>query len=283
MGEMINMEYYKLNNNIEIPALGIGTFLLKPDEAENSVKAALEIGYRLVDTASMYRNEKSVGKALKESNIDREDIFVSTKLWPTEYEDENAVQHSLDKLGLDYIDLLFLHQPAGDYMKGFEQLEKAYDEGLIKSIGLSNFDGKFLNDILSTFDTLPQVVQAETHPYYPETDLRKTLDKNDIKLMSWYPLGHGDSGLINEDVFKELGEKYGKSPVQIILRWHIDMGFIVIPGSKNVQHIKDNFDIFDFRLSKSDMEAISKINRNERFFHPTEEKLKRFATMMPAD
>ena len=271
----------KLNNGIEMPVIGIGTYTLSPEDAENSVYEALKMGYKLIDTANAYVNERAVGRGIKKSNIAREEIFVSTKLWPSVYEKDTAVDETLERLGLDYIDLLFLHQPAGNYMEGYKNLEKAYKEGKIKSIGISNFEGKYIDEILANCVIKPQVIQVEAHPYFTQDELRKTLDEYDIKLMSWYPLGHGDSSLINEEVFQELGNKYGKTPAQIILRWHIDMGFIVIPGSKNPEHIKDNFDILDFKLSNEDMQKIAKINKNERYYIRTEKQLEQFAGFTP--
>lgn len=270
-----------LNNKVEIPQIGLGTFMIEPKDAEVSVKEALKMGYRLIDTANAYVNERAVGRGIKESGVERSEIFVSTKLWPSEYENENAIDETLERLGLDYIDLLFLHQPAGNYIAGYKMLEKAYKEGKIKAIGISNFEGKYIEEILTKFETKPQVIQVEAHPYYTQDELRKTLDKYDIKLMSWYPIGHGYKTLIDEDIFKELGEKYSKTPVQIILRWHIQMGFIVIPGSKNVEHIKDNLDILDFKLTTEEMNEISKINKNIRYYNRTDEQLEHFANWKP--
>ena len=271
----------KLNNGIEIPQIGLGTFMLEPHDAENSVKNALEIGYRLIDTANAYVNERAVGRAIKSSSVDRKDIFLSTKLWPSEYENENAIDETLERLGVDYIDLLFLHQPAGNYIKGYKMLEKAYEQGKIKAIGISNFEGKYIDEILDICKIEPQVIQVEAHPYFHQDDLRKITEKKDIKIMSWYPLGHGDSNLINEDVFKKLSEKYHKTKAQIILKWHINMGFIVIPGSKNVEHIKDNFNIFDFELTTDDMNLINSINKNKRYYIRTLEQLEHFANFKP--
>lgn len=270
-----------LNNKVEIPQIGLGTFMIEPKDAEVSVREALKMGYRLIDTANAYINERAVGRGIKESGVDRSEIFVSTKLWPSEYENENAINETLERLGLDYIDLLFLHQPAGNYIAGYKMLEKAYKEGKIKAIGISNFEGKYIEEILTKFETKPQIIQVEAHPYYTQDELRKTLDKYDIKLMSWYPIGHGDKKLIEENIFKELGKKYNKTPVQIILRWHIQMGFVVIPGSKNIEHIKDNLDILDFELTKDEMNEISKINKNIRYYNRTDEQLENFANWKP--
>lgn len=275
------MKNIKLNNGLEMPQIGIGTFMLDPDEAENSVYWALNMGYRLIDTANAYVNEKAVGRAIKNSYQDRDDIFISTKLWPTEYENEKAVDETLERLGVDYIDLLFLHQPAGNYVSGYRLLEKAYKEGKIKAIGISNFEGKYLDEILSICEIEPQVIQVEAHPYYIQNDLKDILQQHDIKLMSWYPLGHGDISLIEEEVIKKLSEKYKKTPAQIILRWHIQMEFIVIPGSKNPSHIKENFDIFDFELTNDDMKQIDLINKNQRYYNSTQEDLDRYAAWKP--
>ena len=275
------MENVILNNKLECPVVGIGTFMLSPAEAENSVREALKMGYSLVDTANAYVNERACGRGMKGSGLKREDIFLSTKLWPSEYENENAVDETLERLGVDYVDLLYIHQPAGNWLAGYRQLERAYKEGKAKSIGISNFEGKYIDALEHKWDVVPQFIQVEAHPYYTQKELRKTLDKYDIKLMSWYPLGHGDKSLINEPVFVELGKKYGKSSAQIILRWHTQMGFVVIPGSKNVDHIKDNLDILDFRLTDDEMAEIAKLDKDERYYHRTDEQLAGFAAWTP--
>ena len=274
------METVKLNNCIEIPNVGIGTFMLTPKQAENSVINSLKDGYRLIDTANAYENEKAVGRGIKASGVNREDIFVSTKLWPSVYEDDTAVDKTLERLGLDYIDLLFIHQPTSNWKAGYRQLEKAYKEGKIKSIGISNFENE-IEELLEFVEIKPQVIQVEAHPYFTQDELRKVTDKYDIKLMSWYPLGHGDKSLIEEPIFAELGKKYNKSSAQIILKWHTQMGFLVIPGASNPEHIKQNIDIFDFKLTEEDMSKIAEINKNKRYYIRTDEQLTQFASWMP--
>ena len=276
------MEYITLNNGVKCPAAGIGTFMLSPAEAENSVREALKMGYRLVDTANAYVNERAVGRGMRESGVAREEIFLSTKLWPSEYENEKAVDETLERLGVDYVDLLYIHQPAGNWMAGYRQMEKAYKEGKAKSIGISNFEGKYIEELRTKWEIVPQFIQVEAHPYFTQQELRRTLDQYGIRLMSWYPLGHGDKSLINEPVFTKIGQKYGKTPAQVILRWHTQMGFAVIPGSKNVDHIKDNLDIMDFRLTEEEMAEVAKLDRGERYYHRTDEQLKAFAAWRPA-
>ena len=276
------MEKIVLNNGNTCPVIGIGTFMLEPADAENSVREALKMGYTLVDTANAYVNERAVGRGIKDSGVAREDVFLSTKLWPSEYENENAVDETLERLGVDYVDLLYIHQPAGNWLAGYRQLEKAYREGKAKAIGISNFEGKYIEELQTKWEIVPQFIQVEAHPYYTQQELRRTLNKYDIKLMSWYPLGHGDKSLLEEPIFAELGKKYGKSNAQIILRWHTQMGFVVIPGSRNVDHIKDNLDILDFALTDEEMAEIAKLDKGERYYHRTDEQLIQFAAWQPS-
>ncbi len=270
-----------LNNGIECPLIGIGTFMLKPEDARNSVREALKMGYRMIDTANAYVNERAVGRGMKESGVPREEIFLSTKLWPSEYENENAVEETLERLGTDYIDLLYIHQPAGNWLAGYRQLEKAYREGKVRSIGISNFEGEFLETLETQWEIVPQFMQVEAHPYFAQDELRKTLDRYGIRLMAWYPLGHGDRTLITQPVFTGLAEKYGKSNAQIILRWHTQMGFAVIPGSKNTDHIRDNLDIMDFSLTADEMAEIAKLNTGTRYYHRNDAQLAQFAAYRP--
>ena len=275
------MEYVTLNNGIKMPMAGIGTFLLTPDEAEASVLNALACGYRLIDTANAYVNEKAVGRAMKKSGVSREEIFLETKLWPAFYEQSDAVEKTLERLDTDYIDLLLIHQPAGNYIAGYNLMEKAYKEGKVKAIGLSNFSQSQIREILDICEVKPVVLQTEVHPYYQEKKLKDYLKKEGIVIQAWYPLGHGDKALLEEPLFQELGKKYGKSSAQIILRWHIQAGNIVIPGSKSPAHIQDNFDLFDFSLTAWEMAQISIMDKNVRYYTSTPELLQRYAAMVP--
>ena len=275
------MEYATLNNGLKMPMAGIGTFLLSPDEAEASVLAALGDGYRLVDTANAYVNEKAVGRAMKKSGLKREEIFLETKLWPSFYEDEDAVDKTLERLGTDYIDLLLIHQPAGNYVAGYRQMEKAYKEGKVRAIGLSNFNQGQIEEILGLCEVKPAVLQTEVHPYFQERELKEFLSKEGMVIQAWYPLGHGDKALLEEPLFAELAQKYGKTNAQVILRWHIQAGNIVIPGSKNPAHIKDNFDLFDFSLTEEEMAKIAALDKNTRYYTSTPEILQRYVEMVP--
>lgn len=275
------MEYVTLNNGSKCPVMGLGTFMISPADAEVSVREALKMGYECVDTANAYVNERACGRGMKESGVPREKIFLSTKLWASEYENENAVDETLERLQVDYVDLLYIHQPAGNWLAGYRQLEKAYRDGKAKAIGISNFEGKYFEELSAKWEIAPQFMQAEAHPYFAQDELCKTLDQYGIKLMSWYPLGHGDRSLMEEPVFVKLSEKYGKSAAQVILRWHTQMGFVVIPGSKNVDHIRDNFNILDFRLTDEEMAEIAKLNKGVRYYNRTDEALAGFAAWQP--
>lgn len=278
---MKNQMTVKLNNGVEMPVAGIGTFLLTPDEAEASVFSALKDGYRLIDTANAYVNEKAVGRAMRASGLPREEIFLETKLWPAFYEQADAVEKTLEQLGTDYIDLLLIHQPSGNYIAGYQLMEKAYKEGKVRAIGLSNFNEEQIREILSVCEVKPAILQTEVHPYFQEKELKKFLAAEGMVLQAWYPLGHGDKTLIQEPLFTELGEKYGKSSAQIILRWHVQSGNIVIPGSKNPEHIKDNFDLFDFTLTGEEMEQIAALDKGVRYYTSTPELLKKYAETVP--
>lgn len=275
------MDYITLNNGVKMPMAGIGTFLLSPDEAESSCVSALECGYRLIDTANAYVNEKAVGRAMKRSGLPREEIFLETKLWPAFYEQEDAVEKTLERLDTDYIDLLLIHQPAGNYLAGYRQMEKAYQEGKVKAIGLSNFTIDGIREIINQCKVKPAILQTEVHPYAQEKKLKEFLAKENIVIQAWYPLGHGDAALIQEPVFTKLAEKYGKTNAQVILRWHVQAGNVVIPGSKNPDHIKANLDLFDFALTEEEMKQIADLNKDKHYYTSTPELLKQYAEMVP--
>lgn len=268
-----------LNNGVEMPSVGLGTFLMKPEEAEEAVYNALTSGHRLIDTANAYMNERAVGRGMKRSGLKREDIFLETKLWPTVYSKATAIDETLERLDTDYIDLLLLHQPTADYKAAYQMMEEAVKAGKVRAIGLSNFEGEPLQEILKICEIKPAVIQVEAHPYYPQNELKDILKEHDIKIQAWYPLGHGDRTLLEEPLWSELAEKYGKTNAQIILRWHVQSGNIIIPGSKNPEHIKDNADIFDFALTNEEMQKIAKLNKNKRYYIPNPELFASYATM----
>ena len=273
------MEYFTLSNGNKMPMAGIGVFMMSPAEAEVAVESAIKSGMRLIDTANGYMNESGTGRGIKKSGVAREEIFLVTKLWPTVYEKETAIDETLARLGTDYIDLLFLHQPTANWREGYRKIEKAYKEGKVKAIGLSNFPEDLLKEAIETMDIKPHVVQVEAHPYFPQTALKTILAETGMGLMAWYPLGHGDKNLINEPVFAKLAGRYGKTNAQIILRWHVQSGNVVFPGSRNPEHIRDNFDIFDFALTGEEMAEIAKVDKGVRYYNGTPEMLAQYAKM----
>ena len=273
------MEYFTLSNGNKMPMAGIGVFMMSPAEAEAAVESAIKSGVRLIDTANGYMNESGTGRGIKKSGVAREEIFLVTKLWPTVYEKETAIDETLARLGTDYIDLLFLHQPTANWREGYRKIEKAYKEGKVKAIGLSNFPEDLLKEAIETMDIKPHVVQVEAHPYFPQTELKAFLAETGMGLMAWYPLGHGDKNLINEPVFAKLAGKYGKTNAQIILRWHVQSGNVVFPGSRNPEHIRDNFDIFDFALTGEEMAEVAKVDKGVRYYNGTPEMLAQYAKM----
>ncbi|MFV0518261.1 MAG: aldo/keto reductase [Aminipila sp.] len=263
------MKTFTMNNGLEIPLIGFGVFMLTPDECEKSVLEALKSGYRLIDTANAYMNERAVGRAIKKSGLKREEIFLTTKIMPIDFGYENAkkaIDETLLRLDTSYIDLLLLHIRFGDYMGAWKALEEAVDEGKIKSIGISNFNEEQIKEIVENGRIIPQVDQIECHPYFQERTLRKLLEQYKIQVECFYPVGHGDQKLVSESVLQELAVKYEKSVVQIILRWHVQEGFVPLPKSVNPQHIKENTDIFDFELTNEDMDKIRGLDTDTSYF-----------------
>lgn len=276
------MEYLKLNNDVKMPVEGLGTFLMSPAEAEAASLAALEAGYEHIDTANAYMNEKAVGRAIAKSGVARDKIIVSTKLWPSVYEaGDAAIEGTLNRLGLDYVDMLILHQPVGNYLAAWKTMEKAYKEGRVRALGLSNFPQEKIAEVIDHAEIKPQLVTVECHPYFAQSDLREYLSQYGIVIEAWYPLGHGDKGLQEEPVFTKLAEKYGKTPAQVILRWHVQMGTSIIPGSKNPTHIADNADIFDFELTDEEMAEVAKLDGMKKYYEATEEALAGYLAIKP--
>ena len=275
------METITLNNGVEIPQVGLGTYLLEPDDAQASVTYALNNGYTLIDTANVYVNERAVGRGMRASGKSREQIFLETKLWPSFFERETEVDETLERLGLDYIDLMILHQPAGNTIAGYRQLEAACKAGKLRAIGLSNFDVNQTQRILDECEVVPAINQVECHPYFPQTELKALLKKHDIALQAWFPLGGRGNDSIMEALIQAIAERHGKSPAQVILRWHIQQGHIVIPGSKTPSHIAQNIELFDFALTDEEMAQIATLDRSKPMFEHTEERLAQFATFVP--
>ena len=263
----------KLNNGIEMPIIGIGVFMLTPEQAENSVYNALKDGYRLIDTAHIYGNEEAVGKAIKRSGVPREEIFVTTKLWTADFSNaEEEIDNMLKRMDLKYIDLLLLHHPADHDKEAYKAMEKAVKEGKVKSIGLSNYYEKEFAEIMKIATITPAVVQNETHIYNQGKAEKTYFDKYGTVLEAWYPLGGrdrygrgGTATLFNDSTIQSLAKKYKKSPTQILLRWQLQAGNIAIPGSSNPAHIKENIEIFDFNLSNEDMKKINALDKKQRF------------------
>ena len=276
------METITLNNGIEIPQVGLGTYLLEPDDAQASVTYALNNGYTLIDTANVYVNERAVGRGMRASGKNREQIFLETKLWPSSFERETEVDETLERLGVEYIDLMILHQPAGNIIAGYRQLEAAYKAGKLRAIGLSNFDVAQTQRILDECEVVPAINQVECHPYFPQTELKALLKKHDIALQAWFPLGgRGNDSIMGEALIQAIAEKHGKSPAQVILRWHVQQGHIVIPGSKTPSHIAQNIELFDFALTDEETAQIATLDRGKPMFEHTEERLAQFAAFVP--
>lgn len=267
-----------LNNGLEMPLLGFGTIQQFGESLEENVVFALNNGYQLIDTANRYGNEVEVSRGLKNSGLNREDYFLETKLGPTLYENDQAIDDTLKRLDVDYIDLMILHHPVNNYIYAYKMLEKAYKEGKLKAIGISNFPVEKIQEILDQCEIMPALMQVECHPYYPAEKVKSFCDEHKIQLQSWYPLGHGNNDLIQDPIMESIAKNHDKSTIQVILRWHTQMGFALVPGSTKKEHIKSNAEIFDFSLTADEMDQIASLNKHEPFYHVTEESLQRLAT-----
>ena len=266
------MKYMKLNDGLEIPAIGFGTFMIPADGTTyETVKTAIELGIRHIDTATAYFNEQEVGQAVKDSDVEREDIWITSKLWLQDYEYENAkkaIDLSLEKLGTDHMDLYLLHQPYGKVDEAWRALEEAREEGKILSIGVSNMTPKLWNKWVPDFDSIPSVNQVEFNPYIQQKELKEILNPLDVKIQAWGPLGRGNADLLNNPIILELAEKYGKNAGQIILRFENQEGIIVFPKSLNPERIKSNMEIFDFKLTDSEIDKLRALDTGKGSHDP---------------
>lgn len=264
------MEYVKLNNGVQMPLLGYGVYQVSKDECEQCVTEALDAGYRLIDTAQSYFNEEEVGKAIAASNIPREDIFLTNKVWLEHYSYDTcraSVEESLQKLQTDYLDLMLLHQPFGDTYGAWRALEDLYEEGVLRAIGISNFYVDRMVEFANFNHISPMINQMETNPFCQQTELKEWADKYHIQLEAWAPFAEGRDGLFENEVLQTIGAKYHKTSAQVALRWNIQRGIVVLPKSVHKQRMQENIDVFDFELSAKDMEAIHTLDTKEsRFF-----------------
>ena len=273
----------KLNNGVEMPRFGLGTFLQGSNEiCKQSCLTALRAGYRHIDTAHAYYDEEGVGEAVKESGIPRNEIWITSKLWPTEYGEGKtlkAIDEMLARLQTDYIDLLYVHQPIGDFVGAWKDMEKAVKQGKVRALGISNFDAndEVFNEIMEKSTIKPAVLQIECHPYAQRLEMRKKAAKYGIQMECWFPLGGAMSNgaLFKDPVIKKIAESHGKTPAQVILRWHIQEGFSVIPGATNPDYIKENIQIFDFSLTDEEMQQMRSLNKEKRFFNARLEDVER--------
>lgn len=263
------MNYVTLENGVKMPQLGYGVYQVTKEECERCVLDALKVGYRLFDTAQSYFNEEEVGNAIVKSGVSREEIFLTSKVWIDHYgyeECRKSVLESLRKLKTDYIDLMLLHQPFSDYYGAYRALEDLYDEGKIKAIGISNFYPDRMVDLASFTRIKPMINQIEIHPYHQQVFSKEWHDKYGVQLEAWAPFGEGRKNMFELSELKEIGDKYGKTVAQVILRWHLQRGIVVIPKSTHLERMKENFNAFDFELAQEDMDVISKLDKNESSF-----------------
>ena len=265
----MTMNYVTLENGVKMPQLGYGVYQVTKEECERCVLDALKVGYRLFDTAQSYFNEEEVGNAIVKSGVSREEIFLTSKVWIDHYgyeECRKSVLESLRKLKTDYIDLMLLHHPFSDYYGAYRALEDLYDEGKIKAIGISNFYPDRMVDLASFTRIKPMINQIEIHPYHQQVFSKEWHDKYGVQLEAWAPFGEGRKNMFELSELKEIGDKYGKTVAQVILRWHLQRGIVVIPKSTHLERMKENFNVFDFELAQEDMDVISKLDKNESSF-----------------
>ena len=264
------MEYVTLNNGVKMPILGFGVYQIPKEDTKRCVLDAIKTGYRAIDTAQSYFNESEVGDAIKECGVPREELFITTKIWIDNYGYEKckkSVEESLKKLKTDYIDLVLLHQPFSDYYGAYRALEDLYHEGKIKAIGVSNFYPDRLADIcLFERDVIPAVNQVETNPFNQQIEAQENMEKYGVKIEAWAPFGEGKQGMFTNETLVNIGKKYNKSAAQVILRWLIQRGVIIACKSTHIERMEENFNVFDFELSKEDMEAIKKLDSSDSLF-----------------
>lgn len=263
------MEYVTLYNGVRMPILGYGVYQITRDECERCVADALSVGYRSIDTAQSYFNEEQVGRAIANSGIKREEIFLTTKVWIEHYGYEackSSVEESMRKLGTDYLDLCLLHQPFGDVYGAYRALEELYDEGRLRAIGISNFYADRMVDIASFARIRPMVNQIELHPHHQRADDLAWHAKYGVQVEAWAPFGEGRGGMFELPELLSIGKKYGKTPAQVILQWHIRRGVVVIPKSTHIERMKENFNVFDFTLTDDDMRNISALDKKQSSF-----------------
>ena len=258
------MEYVTLNNGVKMPLEGFGVFQVPdPAQCKQAVLDAINSGYRLIDTAAAYMNEEAVGAAIKESGVDRSELFITTKLWvqDADYESaKKAIESSLEKLGLDYLDLYLIHQPMGDYAGAYRAMEEAYKEGKLRAIGVCNFYPARLADLCETVDVIPAVNQVELHPFFQQEDALALMKEYGVRPEAWGPFAEGNHGIFTHPVLSSIGEKYGKSAAQVALRWNVQRGVVVIPKSVHKDRMEQNMNIWDFELSEEDMNEIAKLD-----------------------
>ena len=284
--------YLTLNNGVKMPQFGLGLYMIaEGDEAYNSVKTALENGYRHFDCAHAYQNERSLGRAIKDSGVERDSIWITSKLWPNEYGEGKtlkAIDRMLGRLDLEYIDLVYFHQPMGDFVGGWKEMEQALAMGKVRAIGISNFDvsDEIFDSLINSAKVKPQIMQIECHPYAQRKHWQERCAAEGIQIECWFPLGGRDSKgeILRDPVINEIAQAHGKSAAQVIIRWHLQEGFSVIPGASNPAYIKENIEVFDFALSNVEMAKIRALNKEKRYFNMSyEDQVKWFSQWNPTD